>query len=156
MATSRVQTQGLGVRLATTLASRINGDVFAPGDPGYDDARRAWNLTVDEHPSAVVMAEGPADVVQAVRFARSEGMRIAPQGTGHGSPPLEPLEGAMLLKTARMRAVRIDPAARMARVAAGALWEDVTVPAREHGLVALAGSSPNVGVTGYTLGGGLG
>jgi FAD/FMN-containing dehydrogenase len=156
MATSPVQGPSLGDRLATRLGSRINGEVFVPGDQGYDDARRAWNLAVDERPSAVVMAAGPADVVQAVRFARSEGMRIAPQGTGHGSPPLEPLDGAMLLKTANMRTVHIDAGARTARIAAGALWEDVTVPAGEHGLAALAGSSPNVGVTGYTLGGGLG
>ena len=83
-------------------------------------------------------------------------MRIAPQGTGHGAEPLEPLEGAMLVKTSRMRQVGIDPVTRTARAEAGALWRDVTVPAGQHGLAALAGTSPDVGVTGYTLGGGLG
>ena len=139
-----------------TLRTAITGDVFTPADHGYDQARQAWNLTADERPAVVVMAESAADVVQAVRFARSRGMRIAPQGTGHGSEPLEPLEDAMLLRTVRMRGVRIDPAARTARAEAGALWQDVTVPAGEHGLAALAGTSPDVGVTGYTLGGGLG
>jgi FAD/FMN-containing dehydrogenase len=57
-----------------------------------------------------VFAESAADVVHAVRFARSQGMRIAPQGTGHGSEPLESLEGVMLLRTVRMRRVGIDPA----------------------------------------------
>ena len=79
-----------------------------------------------------------------------------PQGTGHGAAPLEPLDGAMLLRTTRMRQVDIDPATRTARAEAGAVWQDVIVPAAEHGLAALAGSSPGVGVTGYTLGGGLG
>jgi hypothetical protein len=139
-----------------TLRTAVAGEVFAPGDRGYGDARRAWNLTTDERPAVVVAAESAGDVVQAVRFARSQGMRIAPQGTGHGSEPLEPLEGAMLLRTMRMRSVRIDPAARTARAEAGALWQDVTAPAGEHGLAALAGTSPNVGVTGYTLGGGIG
>jgi FAD/FMN-containing dehydrogenase len=83
-------------------------------------------------------------------------MRIAPQGTGHGAAPLEPLGGAMLLRTTPMRRVDIDPAARVARAEAGALWQDVTVAAAAHGLAGLAGTSPNVGVTGYTLGGGLG
>jgi FAD/FMN-containing dehydrogenase len=138
------------------LRIAVAGDVFTQGDRGYDEARRAWNLTTDERPAVVVAVESAADVVQAVRFARSRGMRIAPQGTGHGSEPLEPLAGAMLLRTVRMRGVRIDPAARTARAEAGALWQDVTVPAGQHGLAALAGSSPNVGVTGYTLGGGLG
>src|SRR5215469_12408682 len=143
-------------RATETLRAAIDGEVFVPGDDGYDEARQAWNLAVDEQPAVVVVAESAADVVQAVRFARSRGMRIAPQGTGHGSGPLEPLQGAMLLRTLRMRGVRIDPAARTARAEAGAQWQDVTVPAGEYGLAALAGSSPNVGVTGYTLGGGIG
>jgi hypothetical protein len=111
---------------------------------------------VDQRPAVVVEAESAADVAQAVRYARARGMRIAPQGTGHGAEPLEPLDGAMLLRTTRMRKVRIDPAARIARAEAGALWQDVTVPAGQHGLAGLAGSSPDVGVTGYTLGGGVG
>jgi FAD/FMN-containing dehydrogenase len=103
-----------------------------------------------------VVAESASDVVQAVRFARVHGMRVAPQGTGHGAAPLEPLDGAMLLRTTPMRQVVIDPATRVARVEAGAVWQDVTVPAGGHGLAGLAGSSPDVGVIGYTLGGGLG
>ena len=138
------------------LQSGITGDAYVPGDPGYDEARRVWNLAAELRPSAVVFAESPADVVRAVRFARSRGMRIAPLGTGHGAMPLESLEGALLLNTSRMRRVDIYPATRTARAEAGAQWQDVTVPAGEHGLAALAGSSPNVGVTGYTLGGGIG
>ena len=138
------------------LRITLTGEVFARADQGYDEARQAWNLTTDERPAVVVMAESAADVGHAVRFAKARGLRIAPQGTGHGSQPLEPLQDAMLLRTVRMRGVRIDAAARIARAEAGAVWQDVTVPAGEHGLAALAGSSPNVGVTGYTLGGGLG
>jgi len=138
------------------LRAAIAGRVFVPGQAGYDQARQAWNLAVDERPSVVVVAGSAADVAQAVRYARAHRMRIAPQGTGHGAAPLEPLDGAMLLRTTRMRQVDIDPAARTARAEAGAVWQDVIVPAAEHGLAGLAGSSPNVGVTGYTLGGGLG
>jgi hypothetical protein len=138
------------------LRAAIAGQVFIPGQAGYDQARQGWNLAVDTRPAVVVAAGSAADVAQAVRYARAHGMRIAPQGTGHGAEPLEPLDGAMLLRTTRMRKVRIDPAARTARAEAGATWQDVTVPAAEHGLAALAGSSPSVGVAGYTLGGGLG
>ena len=138
------------------LRAAIAGQVFVPGEAGYDQARQAWNLAVDQRPAVVVEAGSAADVAQAVRYARAHGIRIAPQGTGHGAGPLEPLDGAMLLRTTRMRRVSIDPAARTARAEAGAVWQDVTVPAAQHGLAALAGSSPTVGVTGYTLGGGLG
>jgi FAD/FMN-containing dehydrogenase len=138
------------------LRAAITGQVFAPGEAGYDQAREAWNLAVDRRPAVVVAAESAADVAEAVRYARSHEMRIAPQGTGHGAGPLEPLDGAMLLRTTRMRKVRIDPAARTARAEAGAVWQDVIDPAAEHGLAGLAGSSAGVGVAGYTLGGGLG
>src|SRR5215471_2964979 len=146
-------TAGRGLEV---LQAAIAGQVFVPGEAGYDQARQAWNLAVDQRPAVVVEAGSAADVAQAVRFARAHGMRIAPQGTGHGAGPLEPLDSAMLLRTTRMRAVHIDPAARTARAEAGAVWQDVTVPAAQHGLAALAGSSTTVGVTGYTLGGGLG
>ena len=66
---------------------------------------------MDQRPAVVVEAESAADVAQAVPYARANEMRIAPQGTGHGAEPLEPLDGAMLLRTTRMRQVRIDPAA---------------------------------------------
>ncbi len=157
---TRGMTRSISLRPAdpipATLQSSIAGDVLIPGDHGYDKARRAWNLAVDQRPSMVVLAESSDDVAEAVRYARTHGMRIAPQGTGHGSLPLEPLEGTMLLKTSRMRGVDVFPEARIARTAAGALWQDVTFPAGRHGLAALAGTSPNVGVTGYTLGGGMG
>jgi FAD/FMN-containing dehydrogenase len=143
-------------RTAEKLRAAMSGEVFVPGDDGYDEARRAWNLAVDERPAVVVFPASAADVARAVQFARSQHMRIAPQATGHGAEPLEPLEGAMLVKTPRMRRVGIDAVTRTARAEAGALWRDVTVPAGQHGLAALAGTSPDVGVTGYTLGGGLG
>ena len=139
-----------------TLRAAISGDVFVPDGDGYDEARLAWNLAKDQRPAVVVFPESAAEVARAVQFARSQGMRVAPQATGHGAAPLEPLEGAMLVKTSRMRRVDIDPAARTARAEAGALWRDVTVPASRHGLAALTGTSPDVGVTGYTLGGGIG
>jgi len=138
------------------LRAEVAGAVFVPADPGYNRARQAWTLTVDQRPAMVVEAASAADVAAAVRFARAQGLRIAPQGTGHGAAPLEPLDSALLLRTSRLRGVRIDPDTRTARADAGVVWQDVAVPASEHGLAALAGTAPNVGVTGYTLGGGLG
>jgi len=137
------------------LRARVAGEVVLPGDESWDAARQAWNTAVDQQPEAVVYAESADDVVEVVRFARAHGLRIAPQGTGHGASALS-TEGTILLKTSRMRGVEIDPVARRARAEAGALWIEVVEPAAEHGLVALHGSSPDVGVVGYTLGGGMG
>jgi FAD/FMN-containing dehydrogenase len=138
------------------LRSLVAGDVFLEGEAGYDSARRPFELMADQRPAAVAFPRSAADIARIVSFARTAGVRVAPQGTGHGAIALEDLAGAILLRTTRMRRVDIDPARRTARVQAGALWQDVTVPAAQYGLAALAGTAPDVGVVGYTLGGGLG
>ena len=92
----------------------------------------------------------------AVGYAQQHGLLVAAQGTGHNAPPLGPLSDALLIKTGAMRQVTIDPDRMTARAEAGALWQDVTSAAAGHGLAALAGTSPDVGVVGYTLSGGLG
>ena len=138
------------------LRARIAGDVVVPGDETWDIVRQAWNLAADQQPAAIALPESAQDVVEVVNYARTNGLRVAGQGTGHGAGPIQSLEGTVLVKTCRMRAVEIDPLGRSARAEAGAIWTDVTEPAAEHGLVALHGSSPDVGVVGYTLGGGMG
>ena len=137
------------------LRSRLHGEVYGPDDAGWDEARRAWNLAVDQRPAAVAFPLTDSDVVAVVDFAREEGLRVAAQATGHGASAIASLEGTILISTKHMRGVRIDPGARRARVRAGAVWADVTGPASAYGLAPLAGSAGDVGVVGYTLGGGL-
>ena len=138
------------------LRDRLAGRVVEPGHESWDEARTAWNLTADQHPAAVVVAASAEDIAETVRFAFDNGYGVTAQGTGHGAAALTSrLDGVILIKTHEMRGVEIDPETRTARAQAGALWMDVTAPAHEHGLAALAGSSPDVGVVGYTLGGGL-
>jgi hypothetical protein len=143
-------------QIAADLRSRIEGSVVKAGDTDWDVARRAFNLVIDQRPAAVAFPSSAADVAQVVRYARENGLRVAPQLTGHNAGPLGPLDDTILLKTTWMTGVEIDPAARRARVQAGEVWGNVVGPAAEHGLAALHGSSPTVGVVGYSLGGGLG
>jgi FAD binding domain/Berberine and berberine like len=133
----------------------LNGKVILPGDARFDSARQAWNLAVDQRPAAIVFPESAAEVAAAVGYAAGRGLRIAAQGTGHNAGPLGSLTDTVLLRTDKMRGIEIDPQARTARVEAGVVWIDVVHAAARHGLAALAGSSPDVGVVGYTLGGGL-
>jgi hypothetical protein len=129
--------------------------ILTPADPGWDGARQAWNLAVDQQPAAIARPASAQDVVAAVGYARRHGLRVAAQGTGHNARPLGPLADTLLIKTDAMRQVSVDSDLMTARVEAGALWQHVTDAAAEWGLAGLAGSSPNVGVVGYTLGGGL-
>jgi hypothetical protein len=130
------------------------GEVFDPGDEGWDQARQAWNLTVDQRPALVAFPESADDVAAAVSFARERGLAVAAQGSGHNASPLD-LSGALLLKTTRMTGVEVDPEARRARIAAGTLSAEVAEAAQEHGLAAMLGSSHDVSVVGYLLGGGV-
>jgi FAD/FMN-containing dehydrogenase len=149
----------LQIDTLTTRAAALRdvhaGPVFAPGDEGYDFARQAWNLVADQRPALISVPATAADAAAAVRFARDHGLKVAAQSTGHNATPLASLEDTVLIRFTEMRGVEIDPVRRLARVEAGAEWQDVTAPAAEHGLAALAGSSPDVGVAGYTLGGGM-
>ena len=137
--------------------TRTNHQSFVfPDDSRYDDARQAWNLAADLRPAVVVLPTSVDDVVNAVRYAGERELQIVVQGTGHGAMAHAPLDGAVLVNMREMRRVEIDAANRRARVEAGAVWEDVVAPAVGFGLTALHGSSPNVGVVGYSLGGGIG
>ena len=138
----------------TQLRNRMEGRVSAPGDPDWDEARQAWNLAVDQRPAAVAIPHSADDVIAVVDFARERGLVVTAQGTGHNAAAYDTLENTILVKTSELRGVEIDAEAQVARVAAGTLWIEVTEPASPLGLAPLAGSSPDVGVVGYTLGGG--
>lgn len=139
---------------ATRLQMQVQGQVIVPGDADYDDARLAWNRKVDQHPALIVAAESSQDVATAVAFARQHKLGVAIQSTGHGN--VRPADDCLLILTRGLRGVAIDPAARTAHIAAGEQWGPVLAAAQAHGLAPLLGSSPTVGVVGYTLGGGLG
>ena len=137
------------------LRTRIKGDVVLPEEEAFAAARLAWNLSVDQRPVAVVSPESADDMVEIVRFAGENGLRVAFNGGGHNAGPITWDDHALLVKTSRMRKVDIDPVARRARVEAGVLADELATAAGEHGLAYLAGTSPDVGVVGYMLGGGI-
>jgi FAD/FMN-containing dehydrogenase len=129
--------------------------ILTSADPAYDVARTPWDLGVDQRPAAVALPRTGEEMAAAVRWATRAGLRVTVQGTGHNAAPLGSLEDTLLIRTSSMRDVTIPPAAQLARVGAGAVWSDVVGPAAAHGLIPLAGSAHDVGVVGYTLGGGV-
>ena len=138
-----------------SLDARLTGSAFGPDDAGYAEAKTGWVFGLDPRPAVVALPETAADIAAIVAFAREHGLSVAPQGTGHNAYPIGDLEHAVLLRTVRMRGVEIDAERRVARAEAGAWMFDVVEPAAQHGLTPLLGSSPDVGVVGYNLGGGV-
>jgi hypothetical protein len=126
-----------------TLRAGLRGTAHAPGEEGYEEASRAWNLAALQQPALVVMAGGAADV-----------LGVGVMATGHGVGAA--CDGGVLINTSNMRGVRVDPVDRTARVEAGALWLDLIHESQVHGLAGLQGSTSHVGIVGYTMGGGFG
>jgi hypothetical protein len=131
-------------------------DVLKAGGDGYEANRGAFNVLLGQDPAGIVTPAGAGAVVGAVEYAKAEGLRIGAQRTGHSAEPLGDLGGTLLVRTAAMDTVSIDAERRVARVGAGALWGDLVPQASEIGLAACHGSSPTVGIVGYSLGGGVG
>jgi hypothetical protein len=142
------------MRLAP-LPTRL-GSIMVAGDPGWDDGRSAFNLLLDQQPAAIAFPTDAGQVAAAVGRARAHGLRIAPQSAAHNQGPLGGLENTMLLNVSRLQEVHVDPGAQRVRVGAGVRWERVVPRLSAHGLAALHGSSPRVGIAGYSLGGGMG
>jgi FAD/FMN-containing dehydrogenase len=138
----------------TALADRFRGPVLVSIDTGFAPELAAFNLAIEHTPDLVAGALDEADVVAAVHYARAERMSIAVQGAGHGA--YHPIRHGLVITTKRIDHVRIDPAARIATIGAGAQWGAVVAAAAEHGLAPITGSAPTVGVVGFLLGGGLG
>lgn len=133
--------------------SDVHGPVLRPTDDGYAAEVTGFNLAARHTPDVVVGATGTDDVVAAMRWAAATRTPVTVQATGHGAN--FPVDDGLLISTARMTDVRVDPAEGTATVAAGARWRHVLDAAAPHGFAALTGTSTDIGAVGYTLGGGL-
>ena len=132
-------------------------EVHLPGDPGYDAARAAWNLAVDQRPAAVAVPRSAEEVGRVVRAAVEAGLRVAPQSTGHGATALAqgPLDDVVIVRLSQLTGVTVDAEARTARVLGGTPWREVVTATTALGLTAVHGSAGSVAVAGYTLAGGI-
>src|SRR6201994_240968 len=138
--------------LAAALPAEV---VLTPGSQGYQDATSPDNSSCEQTPAAVVRARSGAEVAQAIQAVRAVGGQVMVQATGHGAGvPVGP--GVVLVDTSALDRVEVDPEARVARVGAGTVWSKVQEQAWPNRLLALSGTSPSVGVSGYTFHGGVG
>jgi FAD/FMN-containing dehydrogenase len=138
------------------LRSGLRGAVVEPGAPGYDDARRIWNAMIDRRPALIARCLGAADVMAAMRFARAHDLLVAVRGGGHNIAGNAVCDGGLMIDLSPMKSVRVDPAARRARVEPGATLGDVDRESQAFGLATPLGINSTTGLAGLALGGGFG
>lgn len=136
-----------------TLSMAVSGIVAAPDSPGFAEETFAYNAATVHRPDVVLGAADAQDVAAGVRWAAERRLPVSVQSTGHGADSA--VDGGLLINTRRLQELRIDPVERTARVGAGVKWRSVLEASVPHGLIGLHGSSTDVGVVGYTVGGGL-
>ncbi len=134
----------------------VRGDVLRPGDEGYDDARAIWNGLIDRRPALIVQSTGAADVVDAVNFAREQGLVLSIKGGGHNVAGNAVNDGGVVIDLSRMRGVHVDASTGTVRAQGGATWGDCDRETQLFGLAVPGGVVSTTGIAGLTLHGGVG
>ncbi len=134
----------------------VRGVVLTSGDPGYDDARGIWNGLIDRRPALIVQCTGAADVVDAVNFAREQGLLLSVKGGGHNVAGNAVNDGGLVIDLSQMRGVHVEPSTQTVRAQGGALWGDCDREAQLFGLAVPGGVVSTTGIAGLTLHGGVG
>jgi FAD/FMN-containing dehydrogenase len=138
------------------LADTLRGPLLRSGDNGYDMARRVWNGMIDRRPALIARCAGAADVIAAVRFARSHELLVSVKGGGHNITGNAVCEGGLMIDLSAMKGMRVNPAARTVRAEAGLTWGEFNRETEAFGLATTGGVVSTTGIAGLTLGGGLG
>jgi FAD/FMN-containing dehydrogenase len=138
------------------LRSKFQGQLISPGDAPYDAARTVFNAAIDRRPALIARCAGSGDVVQAVNFARGENLLVSVRGTGHNVAGFAVCDDGLVIDLSGMKDIVVNPAERTVRVEGGCNWGEVNDALQPHGLAATGGFVSVTGVSGLTLGGGLG
>jgi FAD/FMN-containing dehydrogenase len=134
----------------------LRGQLLFPGEPAYEEARKIHNAMIDRHPAVIVRCMGVADVMAAVKFARSQGIRTSVRGTGHNVAGISLCDDGLVIDLSAMKGIHVNPVALTARVEPGVTWGEMNHDLQAFGLAATGGYVGTTGVGGLTLGGGLG
>ena len=139
-----------------SLRTGFGGEVLAPGDAGYDDARSLWNGDIDRRPAVIACPASADDVAAAIRFGREHDLELAIRGGGHSFAGHGAGDDGLMIHLGRMHTVTVDAGAHRARCGPGTTWAELDAATQAHGQAVPGGQISHTGVAGLTLGGGLG
>ena len=142
--------------LVEEFQTSLRGPLLQPGDAGYDDARIVWNGMIDRRPALIARCAGVADVIQAVNFARDNHLLVSVRGGGHNITGYAVNDGGIVIDLSQMKSVHVDLAKSTARAEAGLTWGEYNHETQAFGLASTGGVVSTTGISGLSLGGGLG
>jgi FAD/FMN-containing dehydrogenase len=146
----------LGEATVRELRDALRGELIAPGDAAYDEARSVWNGMIDRRPALIARCAGTSDVIAAVGFARSEGLTVAVRGGGHNVAGNATCDGGLVIDLSPMKGIRVDAENRTVRAQGGLTWGELDAETQAFGLATTGGLVTTTGIAGFTLGGGIG
>lgn len=138
------------------MRASLRGQLLLPNDPGYEEARKVFNAMIDRRPAAILRCAGVADVIAAVKFARSHDVEVAVRSTGHNVAGISVCDGGLVIDLSAMKGIHVNPEAGSVRVEPGVTWAELNHELQVFDLAATGGFVGSTGVAGLTLGGGLG
>lgn len=138
------------------LKARFRGELLTPGEPGYDTARTVFNAAINRRPALIARCSSPDDVVAALTLARDEQLPVSVRCSGHNIAGFAVCDAGVVIDLSPMKAIDVDREARTVRAGAGLTWGEVNDALQPHELAAAGGFVSLTGVSGLTLGGGLG
>ncbi len=146
----------MDAKVIADLRTQIRGDVIPPGDERYDGARKVYNAMIDKRPAIIIRCVDVADVIAAVKMAKTQGLAVAVRGGGHSVPGFGTADDALVVDLSRMKGIRVDPASKTAWAQGGCTWGDFNHATYAFGLATTGGIISTTGIAGLTLGGGIG
>jgi FAD/FMN-containing dehydrogenase len=156
MTSEKLDQPTVGEATAQELRDALKGELIAPSDQGYDEARSVWNGMIDRRPALIARCVDTSDVVAAIGFGRTEGLTVAVRGGGHNVAGNATCDGGLVIDLSKMKAIAIDPDARTVKAQGGLTWGELDGETQAIGLATTGGLVTSTGVAGFTLGGGIG
>lgn len=156
MTTGKAQDEPLGEEDIAKFSTSLRGEIVLPDDESYDERRSVWNGLIDKHPAVILRCQGAADVAKGVQFATDHTLPFSVRGGAHHQAGTSMVDNGIVLDLSEMAHVRIDPEERVAQVGPGCRARDVLIEAQHYNLATPTGSAGDVGISGSTLGGGIG
>src|SRR5678815_955140 len=140
----------------TELSLRFSGQLLQSTDAAYEEARRVHNGLINKRPLLIARCHGVADVVDAVKLARTLDLEVAVRGGGHNVAGRATIDDGLMIDLMPMKGIHVSPRAQTARAQGGVTWAELNRETQVHGLAVTGGVVSSTGIAGLTLGGGLG